>query len=58
MAVKRYWVRDLRNDKEYLTNATDKNHLSSKTAIPVDKMQICQVYKRLNLDPNDLVLLR
>ena len=38
MKAKRYWVRDLRNDREYVTDAWNKKHLSEKTNIPIDKM--------------------
>ena len=55
--VKRYWVRDLVSDREYVTNATNKKHLSQKTCIPIDKMQICKMYRRDNLNANDLVIL-
>lgn len=58
MKAKRYWVRDLRDDKEYITDAWDKTHLSKKTGIPIDKMQICQTYYNKGGNPDtSLVLL-
>ena len=58
MKAKRYWVRDLRNDNEYVADAWSKKHLSEKTGIPLDKMQICQTYNRKNCDPNSSLILK
>jgi len=59
MKAKRYWIRDLRDDREYIVDAWDKKHLSQKTGIPLDKIQICQTYHRKAASPdNNLILLR
>ena len=57
MKAKRYWVRDLRDDKEYVTDAWDKKNLSDKTHIPIEKMQICQTYYNKGNDPDSSLVL-
>ena len=56
MKVRRYWLRDLRNDKEYVTNAAGIKELAEKTAIPLKSLQILRTYSKPGLDPAGLIL--
>ena len=54
--VKRYWYRDWRDNREYITNAYSISDLKRK--VGTDKIQIEKVwYGKKNLKADDLILL-
>ena len=54
MKLKRYWFRDWRDDKEYITNAYSIKDL--KRRIGTDNIQILNTYCKKNLKETDLIL--
>ena len=55
MKLKRYWFRDWRDEKEYVTSAYSIKDLKRKTG--TNRIQILRVYQRKNLKADDLILL-
>jgi len=53
-AAARYWYRDFRDDREYITNARNMRHLYEKAG--TKRIQIERVWRRKNLNPNDQIL--
>ena len=52
--AKRYWFRDLRTDKEYVTTAENPNDLARRMNIPKESLQILRA--RYNVPHSDLIL--
>jgi len=55
MKLKRYWFRDWRDEKEYVTNAYNIKHLKEK--VGTQRIQVLQTYYYKNLKEDSLIVL-
>ena len=54
--VKRYWIRDLRNNEEWVLDADNINEVIERTHIPRKVLEICRVYGLKKKEKSKLIL--
>ena len=53
--MRRYWYRDWRDGKEYVTDARNIQHLKKKAG--TNRIEICKAWRKKNDKESELVLL-
>ncbi len=56
MKIKTYWIRDLRNDNEFVLDADNIKEIIMRTKIPKQYLIICQTYYRQKRKKSEIIL--